>query len=329
MPTLDEKQNDKSSPLLLRLFFYGPPKTRKTWLAGTAAEAGFNTILLDADHGYHILTKQLSADAKKRLQLFECRDSRTQAIACEFLTRFLTGGRVFFNDKTHQVISNQTKVDDDCSELNVSRHIDSNTVLIVDSYTAIVASLQLRHAIENKTDLFNPVKDNTDREGYAWSGALATTFLKRLTALPCHVIVIGHATMYEKYKTDSRGKQTLEWSRRQIKSTSNPHGMTIGDKFSDIFYFHNVSSTLTKVDTFADKDAEGGSRIIPPKSYSWDDVTWIKLCEAAGIQLPPKDLPYLNFKPEITQGGSPTTAKPNAISTKPKATVIKSLTSKN
>ena len=46
MPTLEAKSNEESG-MLLRELFYGPPKTRKTWLAGTAAEAGFNVILID------------------------------------------------------------------------------------------------------------------------------------------------------------------------------------------------------------------------------------------------------------------------------------------
>lgn len=330
MPTLEDKVNDTESPLLLRELFYGAPKTRKTWLAGTAAEAGFNVILLDCDHGYHILAKQLSSEARKRLQLFECRDSVTKANACEFLTRFLSNQRVFFNNKTRLVVPAQPKEENpDISELNISRHLDKNTVLILDSYTALIASLWFRYAIENKINLMDPVKEDDVRPGYAWAGALASTLLEKLTKLPCHVIVTGHETMYEKYKKiPGSKKQELEWTRRQIKSTSNPHSMTIGDKFSDILYFYTVSSISTKIDTRPAKLAEGGSRIIPPNAYNWEDLVWEKICGLAGIQLPPKDLPYLDFTPDITTTGGSPDALIKTISTNPKLTNVKGLEKK-
>lgn len=299
MPSLEQKvANLSSNPPLLRMLFYGSPKTKKTWLAGTAAEAGFNTILLDSDHGYHILLKNLSNAAKKRLMVIESRDELKKATAAEFTTRFLKLGNVTFNEQTRKVVLNAKAIDENCIQLNVDRHLNKNTVLIVDSYTALVRSIVFRYAIEQKIDLTDPSK--TDWDGYAWCGSLASWMLEKLSKLPCHIIVIGHKTVYEKRAKDQK---TIEWTRQQIKSTSGPHSMTIGDMFSDILYFENVSSSMTKISTRADKDMEGGSRMIPPNIYDWNKLQFKDICAFAGINLPPESLPYLDFSvPKQTEG---------------------------
>lgn len=331
MPTLETKTLNDNNSILLRELFYGAPKTRKTWLAGTAAEAGFNVVLLDADHGYHILTKHLSDAAKKRLNLFECRDSLTQPVAAQFLARFLKQGKVWFDEVERKVIPFQKDINENTVELSLEKHLNANTVLILDSYTAVVNSLKFAYAKERQIDLTDLSEDdsadmNTKRAGYAVSGGLASFILERITKLPCHVIVIGHSSQYEKYSKD--GKK-MEWSRRVVKSTSNPHSLTIGDKFSDILWFNNASASVTKIETRADKDAEGGSRVIPPDSYMWADLTWDKICALANIPLPPADLPYLDFKPDKpAQGGSNETIKPQVLNSAPKKVGLSGLIKK-
>ena len=148
-----------------------------------------------------------------------------------------------------------------------AKRFDKNTVFILDSWDALTESIAFRYCLEKKIDLTEAEKVTWD--GYGWAGRLATFMLEKLVQLPCHVIVVGHASMYE--KRDSDGK--VMWSRMQIKSTSNPHAMTIGEKFTDVLYFHNLSSQVTKIDAFSDSDREGGSRIVPPKSFTAIPVT--------------------------------------------------------
>jgi len=295
MPTLEQKIAESSTnPPLMRLFFYGSPKTRKTWLAGTAAEAGFNVILLDSDHGYHILLKQLSLAAQKRLMIIEARDSIKVPTAANFLTRFLRFGTVNFDESTRSIITNSKLLTQSCIQLSVDSHLNQNTVLIIDSYTALVRSLNLAFQKDNgydPTEKFNPKKPGV-RDSFGWTGALASWMLEKLTQLPCQVIIIGHKTVYEKHSKDQK---TVEWVRTQIKSTSGPHSMTLGDKFSDILYFENISSSMTKISSRPEKDQEGGCRLIPPASYTWDKLQFSHICEYAGISLPSPSLPYLNF----------------------------------
>ena len=329
MPSLEQKVSDLSeNPPLLRQLYYGSPKTKKTWLAGTAAEAGFNTILLDSDHGYHILLKTLSPAAQKRLMVIETRDSVKKPVAASFIIRFLKCGYVIFNEKHREIVTNnKLLLEDDfrknCIQLNIEKHLDHNTVLIIDSYTALVRSLQLSFANDTKLDqtaAFDPKKPGI-RDGFGWTGALATWMIEKLSQLPCHVIVIAHKSVYEKYSKDQK---TIEWTRIQIKSTSGPHAMTIGDKFSDILYFENVSSSLTKISTRAEKDMEGGSRLIPPNSYNWDKLQFKDICGYAGIQLPPASLPYLDFSIPKQEGGL-VAPKKEVINTKPGLTKLPGL----
>lgn len=309
-----EKKQDPNAEILLRLMFFGPPKTKKTWLAGTAAEAGFNTILLDIDHGYHILLNNLDEAAMKRLTLIECRDSLTQANASVFMSKFLKSGKVWFDEKQKKPVLLPQYLNDDCIELSMEKHLSSNTVLIVDSWTRLVASIAFQYAKENNIDLSDAEK--TEWDGYGWAGRLASWMLEKLAELPCHVIVIGHRTVYEKYKGTGRDRK-LDWVREQMKSVSGPHSMTLGDKFSDIFRFASASSIRTTVDTRPGKDVEGGSRIVPPNQYDWDKIKFKQICELGGIHLPPNDLPYLDLSMTAEQREKSNEAvKPMGIKTK-------------
>ena len=121
---------------------------------------------------------------------------------------------------------------------------------------------------------------------------MASYFLKQGKALPCHFIVIGHQTIYEKHKKvmiNGREKDTIEWSRLQIQSTSGPHAMTVGTEFSDILRFYFVGDNV-KISTTAEEGILGGSRLIPPGSYKWADLQFKDICEQAGIDIP-KDSP--------------------------------------
>jgi len=310
-----DKKNDENRQIMLRLLYFGSQKTRKTWAALTAAEAGFNVILLDMDHGYHIALDNVKDEHQKRITLIECRDSLKAARACTFMTKFLKTGKVWFDEKERKPISVQQHLNDDCIELDVDRHLNKNTVLIVDSYTALCASLQFQYAKENGIDLADAKK--TEWDGYGWVGRLASWIIEKLSQLPCHVIVVGHKSIYEKYKGSGKDRK-IDWTRLQVKSVSGPHSMTIGDKFSDILFFEAVSQIRTTIDTRPGKDREGGSRIIKPGLYDWEDLKFTKICEMGHIDLPPKDLPYLDFSidKELIEAAqnkaSPTAIKPQA-----------------
>lgn len=289
MPYADEKFDTDDPDVLLRLLLYGPEKSKKTWLACAAAEAGFNVILLDCDDGAHIL-KQLTHEARKRIFHLNIVDMITRPVASEFVARFLSGKEFIWDETDKTVCLTRKALKDDhkyveCNIANLTKH----DILILDSWTKITNSLVWRWYYENNVDISSGEQaKKSDWPGYRWCGALASYFLRQMQAVTCHSIVIGHQTVYEKHKKVNIGgkeQDVIEWSRTQIKSTSGPHAMTVGTDFSDILRFY-FSGDVVKITTKAEKDMLGGARLIPPGVHKWEDLQFGKICEMVGIPLP-------------------------------------------
>lgn len=280
MPSLDSTLN---SDLRMRIMLYGPPKTKKTWWAGTAAEAGFNVLLLDGEQGAGIL-RQLSPAARKRIYRLDVQDLPGRAIMAEFMTYFLKYPK--FNwDETAKKFSTGKPQAESTIVLDRAQLLNENTVVVVDSYSALVWSVVVRYCVENQIDLSDASKQ--EWEGYRWSGALLTWMVRSLVQLPCHVILLGHQEMYEKRKENK-----VEWSRLQMKSASGPHAMTIANNFDDVLY-SSVAGSSFYIDARADKDRDGGARFVEPKRYDWNELSIAALCKMGGIPLPPADLPLI------------------------------------
>jgi len=278
MPQLDTSLEEET---LLRLMAFGPGKTRKTWWAGTAAEAGFNVILLDSDDGCAIL-KNLSPAARKRIYRVNIGDTKKRAVAAEFMTWFCKMPSIFWNETDQK---RMIKPDVNCIQLDWAR-FDRNTVVICDSYSALCWSLALRYCIENQIDLADASK--TEWDGYRFCGQLATWMLGQLHTLPCHFILIGHQEVYEKYVGTGRDRK-IDWTRTQMKSVSGPHAMTIAKGFDEVLYF-TIQGSSVSIDLRPEKDRDGGGRVIPPGRYKWEDLSFKEVCKLASIPLPPADL---------------------------------------
>jgi len=283
--------NDKlgEGKMLLRVLAYGPAKSKKTWWAGKAAEAGFRVTLLDGDNGWQIL-KNISPEAQSRIQVVDVVDTFKASVFAVALTQFLKDGKLVWNEKlgasSKMQPANATAIID-------MENMDVNDVLIIDSWTALVWSLVLRYSKENGIDLTDPEK--ADREFYSWGNSMVKWMLNQIQSLPCHVIVIAHSTVYEKY--EGKGKSMkLVMQRRQPISTSGPNAMQMASKFSDILYF-SVKGSAFKIDVDGDNDKDGGSRGLPPKMYDWEALQFKDLCAAYGIPLPSGAVPIQSAKP--------------------------------
>ena len=135
----------ESHDMLLRIFLYGDIKTKKTWWAGKAAEAGYNVLLLDGDDGWHILNN-IAPAARKRIQVVNMTDNRGHPIFAAALSRLLKDGKMVWDEKAKK--SAKLSPNGDCMAVNLDL-LDANCVLIVDSWTAICRSLMLQYAREN------------------------------------------------------------------------------------------------------------------------------------------------------------------------------------
>lgn len=287
MPIADQYLN---SPSPVRLLLYGPPKSKKTWWAANAALAGFKVLLLDADGGASII-RNVTQAARANIYVMDIANQHSRSTAIDFTVPLLKNQYVIYNENTHQVFLHQGSMNADTTFVDL-RAMDSSYVLVLDSWTALVYSIQLRFSLENGVDLSDASKP--DWEGFRWAGALATWVLNQLTALPCNVIVVAHSSMYEKRGKDAMGKDKIEWARRQPLSTSNPHGMTLGKSFDEIYYLY-AKRQANFIEATGDQFADGGTRFLKPGTYQWDKLQFADLAMAANIPLPAE-------RPDYTPG---------------------------
>lgn len=291
MPPLPEKLAEGH---LSRIMSYGVPKTKKTWWAGRAAEWNFNVTIIDGDDGSHIL-KMIPAEFRHRINIINAVDQSDRPVMALFMTRFLKGAP-FLWDETNKlyvpIVGNRNK--SHSHYLIIPSRLNAYDLIIPDSWTALVWSLMWRFFKENNIDITAGEQAiATNWDVYRWSGAIANWMLAQLHALPCHVNIICHETVYEKShseKHDGKWVRVVDLTRTQVKSVSGPHGMELGKHFSDILHFVFYKEAV-KIDTKAEEEKDGGSRLIPPAVYNWDALNWGKLCEYGNFKMPGKDNP--------------------------------------
>ena len=290
MPPFDTMTAVGANNMLLRVLAYGQAKTRKTWWAYNAVRANFNVIALDGDIGYHI-GMQIPEEYRHRLQILNVNDTADIPIFARFMAQaFSTSAnkRAFIWDEQSSTNVTTSKMQDAHShyQINFSK-LGSGDILVVDSWTKLCISLMWQYSNEQNISFEDAKKVEWD--GYGWAGRAATFFLQQLVALPCHLIVIAHEDVYEKRKTtigvNGKAVQTVEWSRIQPKSVSGPHAMSMGRAFSDIYHFQRAGS-MNRIDTSGSRDRDGGSRIIQPKVFNWDELQFDAVCKVANITLP-------------------------------------------
>lgn len=291
MPSADDlfDNDDNDLSVNMRLLCYGEEKTKKTWWACKAAEAGFNVLLIDADDGYHII-KQISPAARKRIHILRVADTLTSSSAATFLTLFLKGNQFDWDEGNNCLVNPMPgQIKPDVITRVNPRNVDKGWVIVIDSWTALSTSLIKAWYYENDEAIDKA--DRHDRPCYGYASSLATYWNSQIKALSknTNVVVIGHKTVYEKYKTVSKpnGKkeQVPMWSKDIVKSTSGPHGMTVGADYSDILYFE-LRGTNFFIDTAKKTDRPGGCRMIPPDNYPWDKLDFATFCRTAGVELP-------------------------------------------
>ena len=277
----------------LRIFLYGPPKSKKTTWCLKAAEAGFRVLVFDADRGLNVLA-QINKNALERIYSMPIYDGPTDANAALSMASILRRQEFWFDEQTRFYIHSARTGLRHCN----LRDFGPETLLVFD-YTAIVESVVRQYAGENNIDLTDARKP--EWEGYRWCGTILTWMLTQLRTLNrCHYVCIGHMTQYEKHKpppTDPKKQGPLEWTRQQMFSSSNPHAMSIGHHFTDVLKLYKEGATFW-VDSTGNKFDEGGSQSIAPGKYEWDKLQFVDLLKSVGHIAPnpaaqPFDFPLI------------------------------------
>ena len=276
---------------LLRSLAYGMPNTRKTTWAGGAAEAGLNVIFLDCDDGTKILNNY-DATVQSRIDVIDIRDTATEAICAVSLVNILASQKnakpIFWNE-TLRGTAMLKPVGSPYYEINLAK-LSSSDVIVLDSWTAMCESLVKQYNIENKVDETKGAKQ--DWEGYRWAGAMANWILGQLCSLSCHVVVIGHASVFEKKRDeiDHKGKvrSVTDFSRIQPASVSNNHGLKLAKEFDDVLYFLVNENGNTVIDISPSDSRDGGCRGLPPRKWQFmgmseaHNLTYSRLLKAYG-----------------------------------------------
>jgi hypothetical protein len=280
---------------------YGPPKTKKTWFAGTAAEAGYNTIILDCDGNAEVL-RNISAEGKKNIRVLDIADTTDKVVAIGFFAALFETGREFIWDATEKRVHPRVNKPDPTHWYCVidTKKFTTNDVLVLDSWTALTRSIIAKHAEMNNLTLDS--SDKLERDDWGFMNRLASKALLYWESLSSVVntIMIGHEVT-STVKDPKDPNKILDIHTQPVSVTSN-HGQQVARAFSACLYTYVSGSTL-KISTAKREGRDGGATVIPPAEHRWEDLPYKKVMELAGAAKPNKTASEYNSEAFVFLSG--------------------------
>jgi len=280
---------------LARILAFGREKSKKTWWALRAVEAGYNVILIDGEGGSKIV-RRIPKEYWPQITIIDAEDRHGQPIFGRFVIQMFLYSRFIYDIQLRKIIKNSALLTEEHQYFEIdARKLTHNDVLIVDSLTQLRFSVILEWAKENNIDLSDPDEMEQDKWGYyRYASSMLDWMLAQMTSLSCHFILVGHETLYEKYKGTGRNRELVS-SELIVKSSSNPHAKTIPNRFDDVLYF-NIMNRNFRISTEALQGRQGGSRIVEPGNFEWENFQFKNYCEIAGFPSAIKDTEQTAFK---------------------------------
>lgn len=294
--------NLTASQITGKYLILADPKAGKTTWAVEAATAGFNVLLMDGDVAVQAIA-QLPAEAKKRIFYMDVSDRLDDGIDARMiclLSEFFTSSRFLWNDTKQETYSRSSDSHDEETgaaldeiwEFRPSR-FDQRWVIVLDSWTTLSYSGMLAKAEDTGVDLADIEK--ADMSLYAGVSNRLTNMLATIQKARCHFIVIGHPSQFEKTKSpantragDVKAKDRIvEWTKMVPKSSSNPHGLTMGKYFSDIGWI-DVSATGKRELNFAVTNQRVSGGHLVGKGDPKTDFSFANCVKNIGGTLPDK-----------------------------------------
>jgi hypothetical protein len=236
------------TPLLHAMILAEEKAGKTSWLLA-AAESGFNVLLLDGDvAGPRI--HELSEEAKSRVYYMDVSDDLVgdgDPRMIQIVADFFTSSKYLWND-TKQRQYSRTRDEHD-EETGACKDeiwefkpalLDRNWVLGIDSWTTLSYSGMLAKGQDLGVNLADIEK--AEQNMYQGVGNRLTNIAITQQKARCHTVIIGHPSQYEKLgnpsgerlKNVKQGDKIVEWTKMIPKSSSNPHGYSLGKYFSDI-----------------------------------------------------------------------------------------------
>lgn len=277
---------------LARILNIGFSKSGKTHWGAEAAEAGFNVIYLDGDNSKQTISK-MSKEALKRIYYFDCSNTMKMPRFNRIIHAAITETPLMWDDTQQRIWRRgMTPIipENRYWEVDFTK-LTSNDVVITDTWTQLVWSIMWDWALDHGEDLGD--MEQANRSMYQGIGNRATAMIQTLKYLPCHLIVNAHPDEYIKRKPQ-KGRQKsqkeadveIEWSRMIPKSTSKPHGLTLGKEFNDILWIEAGHLNARRIDARTNPGREGGSHWTEIKST--EEYSFANLVKAIGGAAPIK-----------------------------------------
>ena len=284
MPRASEapKQNQK-----VKLLLVGDGKGGKTFFAGLSAQENLNVLYLDGDVASPtIMQKDFPAELREHIYILPVGDRSNPTLShdfIDFVVRFTTESKIIWNDTDGKIAGRNDDLSDKEVWVIQPAMLNTNWVLVLDSWTSLVQSCMLWAARDNGVDL-SDTNASQMRNVYSSAGMKLTQILVIIQRVNCHVIVLGHPDEYVKQKRPE-GKRVdqiaekdmiVEWTKIIPKSSSKPHSMTMAKFFTDVAWMtSNPSGTERQLDFRLDPGKISGGHFNEKKSikdYSFGNL---------------------------------------------------------
>lgn len=296
MPPADQMQDHGR---LMRSLAYGRDKTKKTWWALQAAEAGFNVIHLDGDESATIV-RRLSPEAQKRVLVVNLSNTQDKAVFARFIGLFCKPGKPFLWDEQEKnAYPVEYKRNPNHSYIYFDRSkCTNNDLIVIDSWTSLAGSTLIEFANDQGIDLTQIERESDGFAAPNFQSRFLDFVLNQIKTFNAHTIVVGHEMVYEKFKGTGRDKKIVGTFTQPISSTG-PHGQKLGKFFENVFRFTRPSDIKFMIDAGGDDSVAGGSRFYAPQKYDWKDITPQAMMAALGATGAPAivdpDFPEVKF----------------------------------
>lgn len=301
MPTFSDMSIERNGKL--NILAYGKSQTKKTKWIADAAEAGFNVIFLMGEQNYGIL-RTLSKEAQSRVTIIRCWDTTDESVFASFIGKLCKDLHIVWDDDVNKFAAIPPRPDHAHVILRL-KELTRNTIIVLDSLTALVDSITRNIAKRMDVDLVDGDKAGDTRNFYGIPGTMITAMLGIFIKCPAHFVCIAHEVFVELKKKDLQDpkKDIVIGYRTQPISSSMPHAQKLSKMFQEVLYF-NMIGTGYFIDTTTTSERDGGSRIVPPANYAFDKLSFVELVKKSpDIAMPVEELASISGLQIVEAGG--------------------------
>jgi hypothetical protein len=257
---------------LVRTLIYGKDKTKKTWWACRASEDGYNVILLDGDDGGTIV-RNLPPEAQKKILLVNLCNLKSRAVFAQFMATFCRGDAFIWDETERVSLPVNAKLNPTHSHVYFDPDkFTNNDVIVLDSWTALAMSTALEFSLDQNISLTEIERDGDNFAMPNFQARFLDYVLDKIKTWKGHAIVVGHEMNWEKYKGKGKDRKIVGDYIQPISSTG-PQGQKLGKFFENVLRFTRLSDISYSIDAGGDDGRAGGSRLIAPQKYKWEQIT--------------------------------------------------------